>query len=51
MALETTVILRTILYQLKNSKTLEEAISAVEVMCTKDDISAVEQQLSKQIKP
>lgn len=44
---ETTVLLRTLLYQAKNAKDVDEVIRAIEVMCSKDDIAAVEQQLAK----
>ena len=44
--METTVILRTILYQAKRAKTKEEVVRAIEVMCTKDDIASVEQVLA-----
>ena len=41
MSQETEVLLRTILYQAKISKSAEEIINAIEVMCTKDTIAAV----------
>ncbi|MCL2054572.1 MAG: hypothetical protein FWG90_09120 [Oscillospiraceae bacterium] len=47
MAMETTTLLRSILYQLKKAKNLKEAISAVSVMCSKDDIAAVEKELAE----
>ena len=47
MSQETTVLLRTMLYQIEKAESLEEAISAVRVMCSKDDIAAVEQELKK----
>jgi len=50
MAYETVVLLRTLLYQAKNAKDKEEIIRAIEVMCSKDDIAAVEQQLNKKEK-
>ena len=43
--METTVILRSILYQAKRAKSKEEIVRAIEVMCTKDDIASVEQVL------
>jgi hypothetical protein len=45
MAMETDAILRSILYQLKRAKTLKEAQHAVQAMCTKDMIAAVEQEI------
>lgn len=47
MSQETTVILRSILYQLKESEDLIDAVMAVEAMCTKDDIAAVEQKIAE----
>jgi len=47
MAHETVVLLRSLLYQAKNAKDVNEIIRAIEVMCTKDDIAAVEQQIAK----
>ena len=47
MSQETDVLLRTILYQIKIAKTLGEAEMAVEVMCSKDVIAAVEQMASE----
>ena len=44
---ETEIILGTILYQVKKAKTLEEIEDAIEVMCSKDDIAAVEQKINK----
>jgi hypothetical protein len=46
MSIETTAILRVILYQLEISKTLDDAKNAVRVMCTKDDITAVEHEVT-----
>ena len=43
MGQKTDVLLRTILYQIKIAKSLEEAEMAIEVMCSKDVIAAVEQ--------
>ena len=43
---ETTAILRSLLYHIEKAKTVKEAIAAVKVMCTKDDIAAVEQQIA-----
>ena len=50
MSIETTAILRTILYQLMTAESLEKAIAAVKVMCSKDDIAAVEQQIAEIMK-
>jgi hypothetical protein len=54
MAIETTAILRSILYSLLKAQaaneTLAEGIDAVKVMCSKDDISAAEQQLNEYLK-
>jgi len=47
MAHETVVLLRSLLYQAKSAKDVDEIIRAIEVMCTKDDIAAVEQQIVK----
>ena len=47
MSQETTVLLRTILFQLMKADTREEAIMAVRVMCSKDDIAAVEQEIAE----
>ena len=44
---EIDVLLRTILYQVKISKSLEEAEMAIRVMCSKDVIAAVEQQANE----
>ena len=41
MSQETDVILRSILFQVKTAKTLKDVENAVEVMCTKDVIAAV----------
>ena len=46
MAMETTAILRAILYQLQTVKSLDEAVTAVKVMCSKDDIAAVEKEIA-----
>ena len=47
MEVETIAILRSILFQLMTAKTLDEAIEAVKVMCSGDDIAAVEQQVAE----
>ena len=47
MAVETIAILRSILFQLEIAETLDDAKSAVKVMCSKDDIAAVEQEVSE----
>ncbi|MCL2054575.1 MAG: hypothetical protein FWG90_09165 [Oscillospiraceae bacterium] len=41
----TTIFLRSILYQLKRAENLNQAISAVSVMCSKDDIAVVEKEI------
>ena len=45
MAKETEVILRSILYQTLKANSLKEVQNAILAMCSKDDISAVKQQL------
>ncbi|MDR3091640.1 MAG: hypothetical protein LBU36_05555 [Clostridiales bacterium] len=50
IALETTAILRSILFQLKTAKSLNSAIIAISAMCSDDDISAVEQKVAQYIK-
>jgi hypothetical protein len=50
MAVETIAILRSILFQLETAETLEDAKSAVKVMCSKDDIAAVEQEVLEYLK-
>jgi len=47
MAMETTVLLRTILYQAMMSGDVEDVIRSIKVMCTKDDIAAVEQAVAE----
>lgn len=44
---ETEVILRSILYQVLKAGNLKEAQNAVMVMCSKDDIAAVKQQIEE----
>ena len=48
MAVETSVILRAILYQLYNAKNLKAAINAVEAMSPPEDIALVKEQITKQ---
>ncbi|GHU51265.1 hypothetical protein AGMMS49975_04130 [Clostridia bacterium] len=43
---ETSVILRSILYQLKTGKTLDSVLDAVEAMCMEEDIAAVEKKIA-----
>jgi len=43
--LETSVILRAILLQAKKAKSLKEIEKAIEAMCSKEDIDAVNQSL------
>ena len=50
MAREAEAILKSILYSLKMAESLESAISAVEVMCTKDEIASVEKAVAKKEK-
>lgn len=42
---ETTVILRSALCHAMMAESLEEAVEALKVMCTKDDIATVEKQV------
>ncbi len=44
---ETEVILRSILYQVLKAGNLKEAQNAVMVMCSKDDIATVKQQIEE----
>ena len=48
MGLETTAILRTTLYQTMKAKTVEEAVDAISVMCSKEDIATVKEQIAKE---
>ncbi|GHV18040.1 hypothetical protein FACS189425_05700 [Clostridia bacterium] len=45
MSLETSAILRTLLLQMNKAKSVDEAVGIVRVMCSKDDIDAVEHEL------
>ena len=45
MSLETSVILRAILLHAKKAKSVKEVEKAVEAMCSKEDIDAVNQSL------
>jgi hypothetical protein len=45
MSQETDALLRTILYQAMKAETTDEIVKAIRVMCTKDMIAAVEQEL------
>jgi len=45
MAMETTVLLRSILYSIETAENIDDIKRAVRVMCTKDDIAAVEQEV------
>lgn len=47
MSQETEVLLRTILYQIGISKTLDEAMRAIKVMCSKDTIAVVEKEIEE----
>ena len=44
MSMETDVFLRSILYQLLTADSLEDAIRAVKVMCSKDVYAAVKEE-------
>ena len=48
MARETEALLKSILYSLKLADNLESAISAVEVMCNKDEIATVEKAVAEE---
>ena len=45
--METTVLLRKILYHAMMSNDADEIIRSIKVMCTKDDIASVEQMLAE----
>ena len=47
MAIETTVLLRSILFQIMTAESIEDIKVAVEVMCTKDDIAAVKEKVEE----
>jgi len=47
MALETTAILRAILFQAMKAETVDEIIDAISVMCSKEDIATVREQLEQ----
>jgi len=49
MAKETEVILQSMLYNVKRSKTLEEAIIALESMCDEQTIAYVEKKVKEAI--
>jgi len=49
MARETDALLCSILYSLKTAKSLESAIRAVEIMCTRDEIAAVEKAVAEEM--
>ena len=48
MAMETTVILRTTLYQAMKAKNTEEIVNAISVMCSKEDIATVKEQIARE---
>ena len=48
MSMETTVILRTTLYQAMKAKSKEEIVNAISVMCSKEDIATVKEQIAKE---
>jgi len=45
--METTILLRTILYQAMLAEDKDEIINAISVMCSKEDIATVKEQLEK----
>ena len=45
---ETDAILQSILYQVKKAKTVVECVNAVEVMCNKENLDAVEAKLASE---
>ena len=47
MAMETTAILRSILFQMMALKDYDKSLHAVKAMCTKDDIAAVEKEIAE----
>ena len=49
MARETEALLRSILYNLKTAESLQSAIRSVEVMCTRDEIAAVEKAVAEEM--
>ena len=42
---EIEVVLRSMLFQAKCAESLEEVVAALEVMCTKEDIATVNEQI------
>ena len=48
MAMETTVLLRTILYQAMKAGSAEEIVDAISVMCSKEDIATVKEQIEQE---
>ena len=47
LSMETSVILRSILFQLKRAKSHKEALAAITAMCSQDDIAAVNNQIQQ----
>lgn len=47
MSQETTMLVRTILYQVKTAEDLEAAVIAIEAFCSKDDISSVGEAIAR----
>ena len=47
MAMETDVILRSVLYQAYKAKTAKEIVIAIEAMCTKDQVAAVKEKIQE----
>ena len=48
MAMETSVILRAVLYRAMKAKSIQEAIDEIMVMCTQEDIAIVKQCLAEE---
>jgi hypothetical protein len=51
MARETEALLRTLLFNVRRSKTLAEAEAVIRAACTKDDIDSVEQEIARLKEP
>jgi hypothetical protein len=48
MALETTAILRSTLYHAMKAKTTKDVVNAISVMCSKEDIATVKEQIARE---
>jgi hypothetical protein len=46
MATETVAILRSLLFSAMQAETVDEVVNAISVMCSKDDIAAVKEQVA-----